>query len=311
MRILLIGGNGFIGSWLAYYLTKHLNHEVLIVDNRHYLTDYAIEFRRKVSSFKIRELTNKSTVLTQNFLTSGDRVFKEFSPEAVVHLAALPLEKPLENITSQKQLTDDMELTYKAVLLAKQYDVKKFLFMSSLFAYGDHEYGSTEDRQLNPKTPYGIAKAAGEFLIKSYLDHWKIVRTTSIYGFGDVNNRVTQVVINRALKGQPFWINNEALLDFVYIKDLVRGIGDFLVSDIDKEAIHISGGKALTIKNFVDEVSKYVSDLKYETRKLDDRPKRGTLDNTKARVLLNWSPEFDLEEGVKDYFYYINKYGFA
>ena len=49
----------------------------------------------------------------------------------------------------------------------------------------------------------------------------------------------------------------------------------------------------------------------YEIRTIDDRPKRYTLDNTKARVLLQWEPRWSITTGIEDYIRYIQKYGFA
>jgi nucleoside-diphosphate-sugar epimerase len=41
--------------------------------------------------------------------------------------------------------------------------------------------------------------------------------------------------------------------------------------------------------------------MEYDVVKVQDRPKRGTMDNTKAHMLLNWKPEYTLETGIKEY----------
>ena len=61
-----------------------------------------------------------------------------------------------------------------------------------------------------------------------------------------------------------------------------------------------------------EELSKKYPKAKYEVKtNLNDRPRRGTLDNTKSRVVLGWEPKYNLEEGISDYLEYVNKYGFA
>lgn len=311
MKVLLIGGSGFIGSWLSLAL-KNNSHEVMSIDPVYNHSDYPDELFEKVVSFRTANLLRGVDLVKEDFLLHNleDKI-REFNPDAIVHLAAIPIEKPFEDKISRLQLSQDNELTYKAILLARDLGVERFIYMSSLFAYGDHEYSVSEYHELKPKTAYGIMKASGEFMVRNFISHANIIRTTSVYGFGDGNNRFNQIVINRILQGKEFWINKDAWLDFIYVKDLVTGMVKLLESNILGEAFHISGGRALTMEDFINELSKKYMLKNYEVRSVNDRPKRGTLDNTKARLLLGWEPSYSLETGVEDYLNFVKKYKFA
>jgi nucleoside-diphosphate-sugar epimerase len=226
-------------------------------------------------------------------------------------LAATPIEGSKKIEVNNRLILHDIPLTYKLALDIAQSDVSKFIYMSSIFAYGNYTgWSVSENVALNPHTLYGISKATGEFIVRSLLDHksWIILRTTSVYGFGDTNLRASQIFVNNALDGKNFWVNKDSWPDFIYVKDLVAGLEKVVDSDIDHEVLHISGGHAIPLTDFVKELSKHFPKLDYEIKEnVDDRPRRGTMDNTKTRVLLSWEPQFTLSRGIKDYLSYAKK----
>lgn len=311
LNILLIGGAGFIGSWLSKSLHQR-GHNVVVVDN--YASYYKYKNEGAMREFRQKELLRPHTteIITGDFRGQMDYVFNKYAFNVIVNLAAVPLEEDFDSRISRTQLSDDIELVYQVVFAARKYRVRRVVHMSSLFAYGDFLYSSNENQPLVPKTPYGISKATGEFIVKNYAPlEWNIIRTTSVYGFGDINNRVTQILINRALNKEKFWINNGALLDFIYIEDLAEGIAEVITQDYPNEDFHISGGKAVKIIDFVRELKLYFPEMTYTVENHDDRPMRGTLENTKARMLLGWEPKYDLEQGVARYMEFVRKYHIA
>jgi dTDP-glucose 4,6-dehydratase len=310
--ILLIGGGGFIGSWLTNYLYEH-GQRVIVVDYNVYSEEVSSEYNEKVRIARQEEFMRPHEIPYYAFPIArvGTYIMENEKPNIIVNLAATPLEKPFDSQTSQMQLSGDLMIVHDSVCLAKKFNIDKYVYMSSLFAYGDFEGNVTEDQPLNPRTAYGISKATGETIIKSQLDKWNIVRTTSVYGFGDLNNRATQIFINKAINEEPFWINKEAILDYIYVKDFAEGLAKVILDAPVNEAFHISGGKPDSLLAYVQEVQKYYPNIKYEVKSVFDRPKRGSLDNSKAKRLLNWQPQYTLETGVKEYIEYVKKYGYA
>lgn len=309
MKCLLIGGGGFIGSWLTKYLIDN-GYKVVIIDPFTHLPDEDSQKIKIIRDFRRKKLLKNAIIYEGKFEEIGDDVLKKEKPQIVFHLAAHPLEEAFESPISLKQLTEDVELTYKIILSVKKYPINKFIFLSTISVYGHFDYSITENAPLHPITAYGISKASSEFLIKSNLANWIIIRTTNVYGFGDLHNRSTNVIINKIINNEKFWINDNVLLDFIYVLDLVQGLLKVISLSPIKEIFHISGGRADKLEPFIKLLSDYYK-LNYEIRHLADRSRRGTMENTKARILLNWSPKMDPEKGIKDYLKYVKKYKFA
>lgn len=309
MKCLIVGGGGFVGSWLTRELISR-NHEVVVVDPFIYYSDRDEEHLKRINDFKINNLLKGAAIYRNKFEDVGEDIFAKEKPDILIHLAGIPLERINNDEINIKQLNDDVILTYKIIQAVKKYSVKKFVFMSSISAYGDCEDTIDEGYRLIPKTPYGISKASGEFLTKAQLDNWNIVRTTNIYGFGDINWRASNTILNKILKKENFWINKNIMMDFIYVKDLVSGIADVALKAPEKEIFHISGNNAISLMEFVDILKNYFV-FEYELKDLQDRPKRGTMDNTKARKMIGWSPKMNTEKGLEDYIKYVKEYRIA
>jgi UDP-glucose 4-epimerase len=311
-KVLIIGGGGFIGSWLSRELIK-TGYTVTIIDPFVCYSGLDPKLVRRIIAFRKSELLKGVKMIHGQYEKTGRDVIKKIKPDIVVHLAATPLEKSGDPIINDRLMLHDIPLTYKIASDVAKSNVKKFIYMSSIFAYGNYNSWSvSEDISLNPSTLYGISKASSEFIIKNLLaeKEWIIVRTTSVYGFGDTNLRATQIFMNNAFKNTQFWVNKDSWPDFIYIKDLVEGLAKIIKSNVGHEIIHISGGHAVSLAKFVKEMTKYFRGLDYVIKEnINDRPRRGTMDNTKARVILNWEPKFTLSMGVKDYLNYAKKFG--
>lgn len=309
MKFLIIGGGGFVGSWLTHELLTR-GHTVVIIDPFIYYSDSDKNRIKKINNFKAEYLLKGSKIYNKKFEDGGEKILKKEKPDIVIHLAGIPLEKTDDIEISLKQLTDDVALTYKIIEAVKKNPVKKFIFMSSISAYGDCEDIIDENYLLRPKTPYGVSKASCEFLVKAETNNWNIIRTTNIYGFADMNGRACNIIVGKILKGQSFWINKNIMMDFIYVKDLVAGIVEVSLKAPLKEAFHISGNNAISLMEFVNVLKKYFT-FEYEIKDIHDRPRRGTMDNKKASKMLGWSPKMNIDKGLEDYTKYVKEYEIA
>ena len=309
MKFLIIGGGGFVGSWLARELVSR-GHSVVIIDPFIYYSDLDKDHLRKINNFKKEYLLKGAKIYHKKFENGGEKILKKEKPDILIHLAGIPLEKADDIEISLKQLTDDVVLTYRIIETVKKFPLKKFIFMSSISAYGDCEDIIDEEYLLIPKTPYGISKTSSEFLIKAQLSNWNIIRTTNIYGFADLNARACNTIVGKILKGEKFWINKNIMMDFIYVKDLVAGIAEVSLKAPAKETFHISGNHAINLMKFVDILKRFFT-FDYEVKDLHDRPRRGTMDNAKAKRIIGWVPKMNIEKGVSDYIKYVKEYGIA
>jgi nucleoside-diphosphate-sugar epimerase len=307
LNFLLIGGGGFVGSWLAKNLVDK-GHKVSILDPHYnYFKVDSTKFD-SVKKFRTKHLLKKVTSHIGTFEDIGQDLISKNDYDVIVHLAAHAIEKPFDSEISLTQITKDIELTYQITSSIKHTKTKaKLVYMSSSAVYGDYDYATTEHAQLNPKSIYGISKSAGELLIKSTLSNWNIVRANAAYGFGDLGDRATHVLAEKAFNKEKAWVNDSVWCDFVYVKDLAEGIARVAVKAPPGEVFNISGGEPYRLLSYVEELGRYLP-LDFELKSVHDRPKRGVLDNSKAKMVLDWHPEFDLVSGVKDYIKYVRKY---
>jgi len=307
-KALLIGGAGFIGSYLANKLFNE-GYEVEIVDCFQVYSNIEEDHLKKVAGFRKSQLLKNAVLHNGKFEDIGLKVWSEFKPDIVVHLAALPLEGTDNRQFEVAQIVHDHSLTYQIAYYAREFNTK-VIYMSSLFAYGNTPKLVKETHPLNPTTAYGIDKAAGEFVIKNICPRWNIIRSAGIYGFGDANMRATQIFMMNAMKKKNFWVNSNAILDFIYIKDFIDGLFAIVDKDIDNEIFHISGGKARPLSDFVKELAKKF-ELDYYEKGIKDRPSFAAMSNAKAKRMLDWKPKYTLRKGVAEYISHAKLYKHA
>jgi len=287
-----------VGSWLADLLKSSCR--VVSFDIQKQFSSYPAEKAAKIIKFRKKLLGGVKQYKgdIRNFSLFRQILNKE-KPDAIVCLSSIPI----EGFEDEKLQLETEVMGISNILRANKELDAKIVFMSSLFAIGHFDHAVTENSHLAPITNYGIGKATGEHLVKAFAKKYGIIRTTSLYGFGDIINRAPQIIIEHALElrdNRDLWINKAPLLDFIYVKDLVEGVKKVMLHE-KNEVFNISGGKALTLIDFVKTVESCTGKkMDYEVRSVNDRTRRGTLVNDKARLVLNWQPRYDLTSGIKD-----------
>ena len=181
--------------------------------------------------------------------------------------------------------------------------------------YGDFKSSDVDESALaEPKEIYGTMKLAGEIITKGLCNFYNLdyttIRPSAVYGPTDMNQRVSQIFIEKAIKGEKIYIQGKnEKLDFTYIQDLVNGV--ILASTNKKganETFNITNGSGRSLLEFVKILKKYFSHLEYEVVERDNfRPKRGTLSIKKAKRLLGYTPNYTIEKGIKNYLQYLKE----
>lgn len=285
-----------MGSWLVNLLKA--DHEIVTFDIRKKFSDYDPKRTAKMISFR-KELLRSAKQHKGDIrdFKQVEQFMNKEKPEIIVFLASIPF----ANYPDKMQQFSVEASGMVNVLKANEKLNARIVYMSSLFAIGHFDHAIAENTPLRPFTHYGIGKAACEHLITSFSNSYGIIRTTSVYGAGDFNNRVPQIIIENALTGKGnLRVNKAAWLDFTYIKDLVEGIKKVMFYD-GNGVFNISGGRAMTLVDFINAVEASMGKkLKYEVHSAEDRGRRGSLANDKARLVLGWEPKFDLKAGVAD-----------
>ena len=291
------GGAGFLGSHLCDELLAR-GHRVICVDNL-------------VTS----SLRNLEHIASDDFVFVNHDVTEEVEIEEAVdfvyHFAALAspvdyLRMPLHSLKVGSYGT------HHALGLAK-FKRARFLLASTSEVYGDpqvHPQPETYWGHVNPVGPRGVydeAKRYAEALTMAYHTqqgvNTAIVRIFNTYGprMRSHDGRAIPNFIRQALANEPLTVYGDGsqTRSFCYVDDLIRGIlllaeggehlpvnignpGEFTILELAQNVVEVTGSK---------------SDIVFEALPVDD-PQVRQPDITRARQLLGWEPEIQLEEGL-------------
>ena len=310
-RILVTGGCGFIGHHLVLALHK-AGADVCIFDNfDHKITEAAYDGFVKqrldllaATGYPIHRGDTKSADQVQE-------VIRSYKPTRIVHLAAIPSavlcnENPSEgfdnNLTATKNILESLR--------ALKMEINQLVFFSSSMVYGNFKTDSvTEESPTNPIGIYGAAKMSSELLIKAY-NHvfgvpYTLVRPSALYGPRCINRRITQVFVENAMKGKTLFVEGDGSerLDFTHVEDVVQAIVRVLNEPkAINQTFNVTYGDSRSINDLCAIIRRYFPDVNIEHKPLDRlKPKRGTLDITKAKTLLGFTPAHSLEAGYPAY----------
>jgi len=261
--ICVTGGRGFIGKKLCERL-KRDGHEYRILDRPEY---------------DIKDLK------------SLEFMFVNHTVDTVVHLAAIS-HVPHANIFPRACVETNINGTVNMLTMAKQYKVKKFIYVSS-------------SSVTKPKNVYAVSKLSAEMLTSAYHRLYNlpttIVRTASVYGPGDRHRRVVNTFVDKALAKQPIEVEGDGkqLRQFTYIDDLIDGlVCVILAKKTEGKEYNIAGEKLYTLNDLakvVEKLTKYTVIKHKKGRKVSTT--RHLLDVTND---IGYTPKYDLEKGVKE-----------
>ncbi|WP_440989454.1 NAD-dependent epimerase/dehydratase family protein [Haloarchaeobius baliensis] len=319
MKLLVTGGAGFVGSHLLHRLVD-AGHDVVSFDAyESYLSPSSRQYRPYLDH-RIAGLEDEVEFVegdTRNPIEVA-RTVERVQPDRIAHLAHLPITGTCED-HPEAAVDSIVQGTVNLLEAAKATDsVERFLYTSSSMVYGAFQYRpADEEHPRNPKGVYGGAKHAGETLTKSFCRNsdldYTVVRPSAVYGPTDVNRRVSQIFVERALEGKPLALHDggQQVLDFTYVEDTAQGFDLALTEDAAaNETYNVTYGEGRTVKELAEVISEYVDGVETETKPVGDfRPKRGALDNSKAREELGFEPRFSLEEGMERYVEFVRSMG--
>lgn len=315
--MLITGGCGFIGlSFIARILKESPETSIRVFDNLSVGTKKDLS---EVISSVEKEHNVKPTGIE---LVEGDiRDYKKCHKccagiDVIIHLAANTGVAP-----SIENPRYDMEANvigiFNMLEAARLNNVKKFIFASSGASIGEVEPPIHEEKVPRPVSPYGASKLAGEAYCSAYFRTFGIktvaLRFANVYGpLSKHKKSVVAKFLKQALSGETLEIYGDGsqTRDFIYIDDLVQAIILSIESDVGGEVFQIATFKETTvdeiaekIKNLAEkEVGAKVFIIHGETRIGD--VKRNYSDISKAKKMLGFSPDFNLDRGLKNTFEY-------
>lgn len=312
MKIMITGGAGFIGSHFAKKMLED-QHEVSIIDNFH--PYYSPERKRKHL-----ELIREAGAFTFHETDLLDRnktieVIKSVSPEAVVHLAALPgvgysILHPLEYIDY------DIKATVNVLEGAGQSGASQVVFASSSSVYGNmrNEAFKEEMAQGKPISPYAASKYAAESFCHVY-EHlygmqMKILRFFTVYGPWGRPDMAIAKFIRQLQAGEEIAVFGKGgSRDYTYISDVVEGIRKSIFNLQKSAILNIGSGRPIEMEQLLFELKRFFPEMKvrHEGERTGD-VNRTWADITRARELIGYEPQVNFSRGIEETVQWAGKY---
>ena len=313
MKILILGGHGFIGSHTSNIL-KSMGHTIGVVDCYHRYYTFPKSEYDKISELRIQH-SNADLVYNGHIedVPFMENVFKQFKPEVVIHVATYPNAYMVKR--NVIDATGNMITATATILdLCVEHKVGKIVFASSSMVYGDFKVDAPdENEETNPLTLYGSYKLMGEKMCKIWLRekdlNYTILRPSALYGTRDMITRVISKMTESAIKSgiiKVYGATNK--LDFSWVEDVASA---FAISATDdnttNKTFNCTRGKGRMIIEAAEMVRSKFGGKILEYPADDFYPNRDTLNSDKLKYATEWSPKVDIEKGVPEYLNWFEK----
>lgn len=308
-KILVTGGAGFIGSHLVDRLLAEKSWQVTVVDDFNDFYAPAVK-RANISA----HLQNPDFKLRAGDIRSIDflrGVFGENEFDAIVHLAARAgVRSSLEN--PNEYVETNVGGTLNLLELAKDFAVKQFVFGSSSSVYGINAKipFSEDDKISQPISPYAATKTAGELLCHTYSHlynlHAVCLRFFTVYGARQRPDLAIHKFARKIINDEPIQIFGDGTTrrDYTFIDDIISGVRAAIdYNSAPFEIFNLGESRTVELRYLV-ELLEINLRKKARIERLPMQPgdvPQTFADISKARALLSYNPQTNIEDGIKKF----------
>lgn len=304
MKILVMGGAGYIGSHTVRYLLDN-GHDVVVADNLIYGHRAAVDARAKFVHADLLDVH------------SLDALFQENPIDAVIHFAAFAYVG--ESVAQpEKYYYNNVTGTLNLLHAMMAHGVKKIVFSSTCATYGEPQYTPIDERHpQNPINPYGRTKWMIEQIFADYkrayglqyiaLRYFNAAGCAADGKTGESHSPETHLIplVLKAVSGERDSINvfgtdydtpdGTCIRDYIHVEDLASA-HCLAVEKLDdyNGCINLGTGIGTSVKEIItaaEQVSGKKCPVKYAPRRAGD-PARLFADNSQARTILGWAPKY-------------------
>ena len=291
-KSIVTGGAGFIGSHLVDALLER-GSDITVLDN--------FSTGRPQN---LGHVSEKIQVIECDISQSGAWQDSLKDVEIFFHLAALADIVPsIENPENYYQ--SNVNGTFNVLEACRKYKVKKVVYLASSSCYGiPDKYPTKETAEIRPQYPYALTKYLGEKLVMHWSQVYDIpavsLRLFNVYGprarTSGTYGAVFGVFLAQKLANKPYTVvgNGTQTRDFTFVTDEIGAMIKAAESDLSGEIMNIGSGQHYSVNQIVELLGGDVVNIP----KRPGEPDCTWADITKARDLLNWSPQVSLQQGV-------------
>jgi dTDP-glucose 4,6-dehydratase len=321
MNVLVTGGAGFIGCNLVRHLLTGTPHRVLTLDKLTYAGN-----RESLAEV----LDHPRHTFTRADITDAEalrRIFEEFRPDWVMHLAAEShVDRSIDgpdafirtNVVGTFALLQAARRHWDA-LEGEARNRFRFLHVSTDEVFGS--LGATghfsETTRYDPHSPYSASKAASDHLVRAWFDTYGlptlVTNCSNNYGPYQFPEKLVPVVILKALRGDPIPVygRGENVRDWLHVSDHVEALLTVIGRGSPGQTYNLGGDNEYRNLDLVGLLCRILDELQPradgrayadQITFVADRPGhdlRYAMDATKIRRELGWEPRYDRESGFR------------
>ena len=303
-RTLVTGACGLLGSWTVERLLG-LGADVVCI-----LRDWVPQSELVRANAIERVNVVRGDVCDQQLV---ERTLGEYEVETVFHLAAQTI-VGIANRNPVSTFESNIQGTWSLLEACRRSPlVKQIVVASSDKAYGDHKtLPYDEETPFESRHPYDVSKSCADLIAQSYAHTFDlpvaITRCGNFYGGGDLNwNRLVPGTIRSIIRKQRPIIRSDGnyVRDYLYVEDGVAA--NLLLAErmerqpeLRGQAFNFSNESQVTVSELVSKIlSAMKSDLRPDIRnEANNEIREQYLSAAKAKKVLGWSPQFDLDSGL-------------
>ncbi len=305
MHLLVTGGCGFIGSnFIRQQLETYDDVSIINLD----LLTYAgnLENLKDVEENPRYEFS-RGDICDRDHVT---RILESNEIDAVINFAA---ESHVDRSILDSGPFIQTNIVGTQVLLdaCRAANIGRYVQVSTDEVYGSlGETGYfTETTPLAPSSPYSASKTAADLLVNAYHHSFGfpaiITRCSNNYGPFQFPEKLIPLFISNASADEklPVYGTGKNVRDWIHVDDHCRGIDAALRRGEVGEVYNFGGGNERTNLEITHAILKLLNKPESLIKYVTDRPGhdlRYAIDSSKAERELNWRPQVDFEQGLKD-----------
>jgi GDP-L-fucose synthase len=294
-RVIVTGGAGFLGRHLVPMLKASAGVEIFVPRSHEY------------------NLVHGSEI---------ERMLKDFSPEMVIHLAAVVGGIGANQKNPGRFFYENLMMGTQLIERARLHGVKKFVALGTVCAYPKFTPVPFKEADLwngypeETNAPYGLAKKMMLVQSQSYREQYGFnsifLLPANLYGPGDNFDLETSHVIPALIRkcvearrtGTAFieaWGSGNVSREFLYVEDCAEGILRAAANYNESEPVNLGTGREVLIRELVEAIARltrFEGEIRWQKSKPDGQPRR-QLDVTRAFEKFGFRAETSFEEGLR------------
>lgn len=303
-KLLICGGSGFMGShFVKYVLQKYPDYQVVNFDK--------LTYAGNPDNLKEVE-KNKTYIFIQGDIADRlalEKTVSNVQPDIIINYAAeTHVDRSI--LDPEAFLRTDVFGTYNLLEITKQYNIKKFVQISTDEVFGSIKKGSfTENSPFEPNSPYAAAKAGGDLLCRAYANTYQtpviVTHSCNFYGTYQYPEKLIPLFITNLLEGKkvPLYGEGKNIREWIHTSDHCRAVDVIAHEGKVGEVYNIGSSIEKTNKEITDLILHHLGVTENMIERVKDRPghdERYAIDHTKLTQELGWQPEKDFETGLQE-----------